>query len=62
MATDDDIARDRGFAISAAFLLVAEVALGALADGGTIPIWLWLVLAVAAVGVTALLSFVLSRR
>jgi hypothetical protein len=57
----DDRASDRRVAVSAAFLVVAEAVVAGLADSGVIAIWLWAVLAVVAVGVTAVLAAWLGR-
>lgn len=49
MTLEEDRASDRRIAIAFAVVLVVEVVLAFMADAGTYPLWVWLVLAVAAV-------------
>lgn len=51
----EDRAADRRFLVAVSAVLVVEVALGALADAGAYPLWLWLVLTIATVLVAAAL-------
>jgi hypothetical protein len=61
VSTAEDHAADRRLAISIGALVVAEVTLAGLADGGVIAVWLWSVLAVVAVGLAAALAALLGR-
>jgi hypothetical protein len=57
-----DHAADRRLGLAAATLVVLETILAFLADSDTIGLLWWLVLAVAAVGVTVLLAAALQAR
>jgi protein-S-isoprenylcysteine O-methyltransferase Ste14 len=46
---EEDRASDRRIMVAFALMLVVEVVLAVLADAGTYPLWVWLILAVAAV-------------
>jgi hypothetical protein len=56
VTVDDDHASDRSFARAVGGLMAAEVALAVLADAGVFALWLWCVLAVAAIFVAAWLA------
>ena len=62
MTVEQDRAADRSFAIAAAGLMVAEVALAALADAGVFALWVWCILAVLAIFVAAALALAAQRR
>jgi len=49
VTVEEDRASDRRIAIAFGAVLVVQVALAFMADAGTYPLWLWLVLAVATV-------------
>ncbi len=59
---EEDRASDRRIAIAFAAVLVVEVVLAAMADAGTYPLWVWLVLAVATVLVAGLVFAVVQSR
>ena len=54
VTVEEDRASDRRIAIAFAVVLVVEVVLAFMADAGTYPLWVWLVLAVGAVLVAGL--------
>jgi hypothetical protein len=62
VTVDQDRAADRSFAVAAAGLMAAEVALGAMADAGVMALWVWCILAVMAIFVAAILARVGQRR
>jgi hypothetical protein len=62
MTVEDDRASDRRFLTAFGALMAAEIALGILADAGTISLVVWLVLAVAAVLATAGASALAQRH
>jgi len=49
VSVEEDRASDRRIGIAFAVVLVVEVVLAGMADAGTYPLWVWLVLSVAAV-------------
>ncbi|HEY2427605.1 MAG TPA: hypothetical protein VGI06_01650 [Acidimicrobiales bacterium] len=49
MSVDEDRASDRRILIAFAATMAVEVVLAALADAGTYPLWVWLILAIATV-------------
>ena len=59
---EEDRASDRRIAIAFAAVLVVEVVLAAMADAGTYPLWVWLVLAVGAVLVAGLVFAIVNSR
>ena len=54
VTVEEDRASDRRIAVAFAAVLVVEVALAFLADAGTYPLWVWLILSVGAVLVAGL--------
>jgi hypothetical protein len=52
----EDHASDRRFAMAVGGLMLAEVVLAFLADAGVFALWVWCVLAVAAIFVAALVA------
>ena len=54
MTVEEDRASDLRIAIAFAAVLVVEVALAFMADAGTYPLWVWLILSVGAVLVAGL--------
>ena len=54
VTVEEDRASDRRIAIAFAVVLVVEVAFAFLADAGTYPLWVWLILSVGAVLVAGL--------
>jgi hypothetical protein len=54
VTVEEDRASDRRIAIAFAAVLVVEVALAFMADAGTYPLWVWLILSVGAVLVAGL--------
>ena len=59
---EEDRASDRRIAIAFAAVLVVQVVLAAMADAGTYPLWVWLVLAVGAVLVAGLVFAIVNSR
>ena len=59
---EEDRASDRRIAVAFAAVLVVEVVLAAMADAGTYPLWVWLVLAVGAVLVAGLVFAIVNSR
>ena len=49
VTVEEDRASDRRIAIAFAAVLLVEVVLAGMADAGTYPLWVWLVLSVLAV-------------
>ena len=62
MALDDDRASDLRIAVAFAVVLVVETVLAFLADAGTYPLWVWLILAVVAVLVAGLVFALVQAR
>ena len=62
MTVEEDRASDRRIGVAFAAVLVVEVVLAAMADAGTYPLWVWLVLAVAAVLVAGLVFALVQSR
>ena len=62
MTVEEDRASDRRIGVAFAAVLVVEVVLAGMADAGTYPLWLWLVLAIATVLVAGLVFGVVQRR
>ncbi|HZQ86389.1 MAG TPA: hypothetical protein VFA83_16185 [Acidimicrobiales bacterium] len=62
MSVEEDRASDRRIAIAFAAVLLVEVVLAGMADAGTYPLWVWLVLSVAAVLVAGLVFAVVQSR
>jgi hypothetical protein len=62
VTVEEDRASDRRIAIAFAAVLVLEVVLAFMADAGTYPLWVWLVLAVGAVLVAGLVFRRVQRR
>ena len=54
VTVEEDRASDRRIAVAFAAVLVVEVALAFLADAGTYPLWVWLILSIATVLVAGL--------
>jgi hypothetical protein len=62
VTVEEDRASDRRIAIAFAAVLVVQVVLAAMADAGTYPLWVWLVLAVGAVLVAGLVFAIVNSR
>jgi hypothetical protein len=62
VTVEEDRASDRRIAIAFAAVLLVEVVLAAMADAGTYPLWVWLVLAVGAVLVAGLVFAIVNSR
>jgi len=62
VSVEEDRASDRRIAIAFAAVLLVEVVLAGMADAGTYPLWVWLVLSVAAVLVAGLVFAVVQSR
>jgi hypothetical protein len=62
VTVEEDRASDRRIAIAFAVVLVVEVVFAGMADAGTYPLWVWLVLAVGAVLVAGLVFGVVQSR
>jgi ribose/xylose/arabinose/galactoside ABC-type transport system permease subunit len=54
VTVDEDRASDRRIAVAFAAVLLVEVILAFMADAGTYPLWVWLILAIVAVLVAGL--------
>ena len=62
MSVEEDRASDKRIAIAFAVVLVVQVVLAILADAGTYPLWVWLILAIGSVLAAGLIfSLVRSR-
>jgi hypothetical protein len=59
---EEDRASDRRIMVAFALMLVVEVVLAVLADAGTYPLWVWLILAIAAVLAGAIAWAVVQAR
>ena len=62
MTVEEDRASDRRIAIAFAVVVVVEVVLAGMADAGTYPLWVWLVLSIAAVLVAGLVFGLVRAR
>ncbi len=62
MTIEEDRASDRRIGVAFAAVLVVEVVLAFMADAGTYPLWVWLVLSVAAVLVAGLVFALVQAR
>ena len=62
VTVEEDRASDRRIAVAFAAVLLVEVVLAGMADAGTYPLWVWLVLSIAAVLVAGLAFAVVQRR
>jgi len=49
VTVEDDRASDKRVAVAFAVVLVVQVVLAILADAGTYPLWVWLILAIGSV-------------
>ena len=61
-SVNEDRAEDRRFAYAVGGLMVVEVALAGLADGGVIALWVWLVAAVVAILLAGVWTLLGQRR
>jgi hypothetical protein len=62
VSVEQDRASDRRIAIAFAAVLLVEVVLAGMADAGTYPLWVWLVLSVAAVLVAGFVFALVQSR
>ena len=62
VTVDEDRASDRRIAIAFAVVLVVEAVLAAMADAGTYPLWVWLVLSIVAVLIAGLVFGLVQAR
>ncbi len=62
VTVDEDRASDRRIAIAFAAVLLVEVVLAGMADAGTYPLWVWLVLSVLAVLAAGLVFALVQSR
>ena len=62
MTIEEDRASDRRIAIAFAVVLVIEVVLAGMADAGTYPLWVWLILSILGVLVAGLVFGVVQAR
>jgi hypothetical protein len=59
---EEDRASDRRIAIAFAVVLVVEAVLAGMADAGTYPLWVWLILSILGVLVAGLVFGVVQAR
>ena len=62
VTVEEDRASDRRIAVAFAAVLLVEVVLAGMADAGTYPLWVWLVLSILAVLVAGLVFAIVQRR
>jgi len=62
VSLEEDRASDKRIAVAFAAVLVVEVVLAGMADAGTYPLWVWLVLSILAVLVAGLVFALVQQR
>ena len=62
MTVEEDRASDRRILVAFGAMMAVEIVLAVLADAGTYPLWVWLVLAVVAVLIGGALWALVQRR
>jgi len=62
VTVEEDRASDKRIAIAFAAVLMVQVVLAILADAGTYPLWVWLILAIASVLAAGLIFSIVQSR